>query len=91
MKHPHRRLIAVFLVVGSFYATVAISQESDVQQYSEAGQKALAIGDYSAAERAYEKLRDLEPQTAEVHAESRIDLFRARKIRRGDSGIPTRP
>ena len=67
--------MAVCLVVGIFYATVAIGQESDVQQYSEAGQKALAIGDYSAAERAYERLRDLEPQTAEVHANLGLIYF----------------
>ena len=77
--------MAVCLVVGSFYATVAIGQESDVQQYSEAGQKALAIGDYSAAERAYEKLRDLEPEIAEVHANLGLIYFEQGK---SDEAIP---
>ena len=54
---------------------MAIGQDSGVQQYSDAGQKALANGDYAAAERAYEKLRDLEPGVAEVHANLGLIYF----------------
>ena len=61
-----------------------------MQQYSDAGQKALANGDYSAAERAYEKLRDLEPGIAEVHANLGLIYFEQGKFDRGDPGIPTR-
>ena len=56
-----------------------------MQQYSDAGQKALANGDYAAAERAYEKLRDLEPGIAEVHANLGLIYFEGGKF---DQAIP---
>ena len=64
---------------------MAIGQDSGVQQYSDAGQKALANGDYAAAERAYEKLRDLEPGVAEVHANLGLIYFEEGKF---DQAIP---
>jgi tetratricopeptide (TPR) repeat protein len=39
-----------------------------LQKYSEAGERALAEHRYEDAETAYEKLRELSPATAEVHA-----------------------
>jgi tetratricopeptide (TPR) repeat protein len=76
----HNRLTAAWLLAGCLSASVAIGQESAVQQYSDAGQKALAIGDYPAAERAYEKLRDLQPGIAEVHANLGLIYFEERKF-----------
>ena len=62
-----------------------MGQDSGAQQYSDAGQKALANGDYAAAERAYEKLRDLEPGIAEVHANLGLIYFEEGKF---DQAIP---
>jgi tetratricopeptide (TPR) repeat protein len=58
-----------------FSALVAISQDPNVQRYSEAGQRALAAGNYAEAEQAYERLRDLEPRIAEVHANLGLIYF----------------
>jgi tetratricopeptide (TPR) repeat protein len=77
--------MAAWLLAGCLSAPIAIGQDSGVQQYSDAGQKALANGDYAAAERAYEKLRDLEPGIAEVHANLGLIYFEEGKF---DQAIP---
>jgi tetratricopeptide (TPR) repeat protein len=69
-------LVLAISISGPF----VVSQESEVQQYSEAGQKALASGNYAEAERAYEKLRDLEPGIAEIHANLGLIYFEERKF-----------
>ena len=51
-----------------------------VQRYSEAGQRALAEHRYKDAEQAYEKLRELSPQTAEVHAGLGLIYYQQRKF-----------
>jgi tetratricopeptide (TPR) repeat protein len=51
-----------------------------VEQYSAEGQRALAAGNYSAAEQALEKLRDLEPGVAEVHANLGLIYFQQGKF-----------
>lgn len=85
VKRPYKRVMAVWLLVGCFSVPVAFGQDAAVQQYSDAGQKALAIGDYVAAEQAYEKLRDLEPGIAEVHTNLGLIYFQQRKF---DQAIP---
>ncbi len=51
-----------------------------IEQYSEQGQRALAEGHYSEAEQAFEKLRELEPGVAEVHANLGVIYFQERKF-----------
>lgn len=58
----------------------AQSREGQIQSYSQRGQEALMEGRYSDAERAYEKLRDLEPQIAEIHANLGLIYFEERKF-----------
>jgi tetratricopeptide (TPR) repeat protein len=50
-----------------------------IAQYSQAGQSALAQGRYAEAESAFEKLRELEPTVAEVHANLGAIYFQERK------------
>jgi tetratricopeptide (TPR) repeat protein len=61
--------------------TDASDVPSDVQRYAEAGQNALARGHYEEAEKAYEKLRELEPGVAEVHANLGLIYFQERKFK----------
>jgi tetratricopeptide (TPR) repeat protein len=75
VKQINKKIVAALLVAVGLAATPVIAQESEVQQYSDAGQKALASGNYGEAERAYEKLRDLEPGIAEVHANLGLIYF----------------
>ena len=49
------------------------------QEYYEQGEKALAENRYADAEIAYEKLRQLSPETAEVHARLGLVYFQERK------------
>jgi predicted Zn-dependent protease len=56
-------------------------------QYFEAGQKALVAGRFEDAERSYEKLRDLEPRVAEVHANLGLVYFREGKYEQAVSEL----
>jgi tetratricopeptide (TPR) repeat protein len=80
-----KKLTLALFLAGSLCAPHANAQDSEVQQYSEAGQKALASGDFGEAERAYEKLRDLEPGVAEIHANLGLIYFEEGKF---DQAIP---
>jgi tetratricopeptide (TPR) repeat protein len=72
-------LIAILSVCGA--ATLAQTNPSSaVEKYSEEGQRALAQGRYGEAERAYEKLRELSPKIAEVHANLGLIYFNERKF-----------
>jgi len=76
---------AVFVVVCSPFA--ALSQdEAATQRYAEEGQSALAAGNYPVAERAFEKLRQLTPRMAEVHANLGLIYFQERKF---EQAVPT--
>jgi tetratricopeptide (TPR) repeat protein len=50
------------------------------EQLSAEGQRALADGNYPAAEQAFEKLRSLEPRVAEVHANLGLIYFQQGKF-----------
>jgi tetratricopeptide (TPR) repeat protein len=69
----------------SVFATAVVAQTNPslaVEKYSEEGQRALAQGRYDEAERAYEKLKELSPRTAEVHANLGLIYFNERKFDR---------
>ncbi len=51
-----------------------------IEKYSEQGQRALAQSNYAEAEKAFEKLRELEPGVAEVHANLGVIYFQERKF-----------
>jgi tetratricopeptide (TPR) repeat protein len=64
-------------------AAPGAAQSSDpelLQRYSELGQRALAEHRYGDAEVAYEKLRELAPGTAEVHAGLGMIYYQQRKF-----------
>jgi tetratricopeptide (TPR) repeat protein len=69
------------LLVISTCNLLAQSPESDSRHlYYEEGEKALAESRYGDAQRAYEKLRELAPSTAEVHARLGLIYFQERKF-----------
>jgi tetratricopeptide (TPR) repeat protein len=83
--HLHQKVAGTFLISVSFLAPRAPGQDSAAQRYSGEGQSALSSGDYAGAERAYEKLRELEPEIAEVHANLGLIYFEERKF---DQAVP---
>jgi tetratricopeptide (TPR) repeat protein len=79
-----RGTLILFLLCG--YAAAQAPNTDEVQRYAEEGQNALAQGQYGEAEKAYEKLRDLEPGMAEVHANLGLVYFQEKKF---DQSVPT--
>jgi tetratricopeptide (TPR) repeat protein len=74
-------LFALFVVAS------AEAQEPDaIQRYVDLGQSALAERRWADAAAAYEKLRELVPQTAEVHAQLGMVYFQLRDF---DRAVPT--
>ena len=77
----------ILLVVLVFAVSVAFAQDNDsAERIAEEGQSALAAGRYAEAERAFEKLRQLEPTMAEVHANLGLIYFQERKF---EQAVPT--
>src|SRR4029077_3540836 len=71
-----------------FVALSAFGQSSGgsaTERYAEEGQSALAAGRLDEAEKAYEKLRDLEPGVAEVHANLGMIYFQEGRF---DQAVP---
>jgi len=73
---------AVVVFVGLSVSSV-LAQSSDtsqVEKYADEGQRALAAQRYDEAEIAYEKLRELEPGMAEIHANLGLIYFQEGKF-----------
>jgi tetratricopeptide (TPR) repeat protein len=70
------RIIALLIFLGPIAA--AQSNSISAEQYSKEAQNALVAGKYDEAQHAYEKLRDLEPGIAEVHANLGLIYFHER-------------
>jgi tetratricopeptide (TPR) repeat protein len=56
------------------------SREETLQQYSEAGQQALAAGHYEEAETDFKKLLQIAPDMAEIHATLGLVYFQEKKF-----------
>jgi tetratricopeptide (TPR) repeat protein len=72
--------LLLWLLVSGFDLLAQSSDSDSLQQYYEEGERALAENRYGDAERAYEKLRQLAPGTAEVHARLGLIYFQERKF-----------
>lgn len=71
------------LVFGILLGSDLLAQRADpnqLQRYFEEGEKALAANRYAEAAAAYEKLRQLDPGTAEVHAKLGVIYFQQGKF-----------
>jgi len=67
----------------SLWASAAYCQSStdaQIERYSEEGQKALTEARYPDAERAFEKLRSLEPDVPEIYANLGLIYFQEKKF-----------
>ena len=76
----------IMIVVSSASSMAAQeSQEETLQQYSQAGQQALAAGHYDEAERDFKKLLKIDPDIAEIHATLGLVYFQEKKF---DQAVP---
>jgi tetratricopeptide (TPR) repeat protein len=83
-RHAFNWAVLVVLVLA---ASAACAQDTSlVERYAEEGESALAAGRYAEAEKAFEKLRQLEPGMAEVHANLGLIYFQERKF---EQAVPT--
>lgn len=73
------RWLGILALVCSCTCHAAAQSADAIEKYSEQGQRALAQGNYAEAETAFEKLRELEPGVAEVHANLGVIYFQERK------------
>ncbi|MBZ5653597.1 MAG: tetratricopeptide repeat protein, partial [Acidobacteriia bacterium] len=74
------RCLGIFLLMCGCAFHASAQSMDPVEKYSEQGQRALAQGNYAEAEAAFEKLRELEPGVAEVHANLGVIYFQERKF-----------
>jgi tetratricopeptide (TPR) repeat protein len=76
----------VVLVLSSVSSLAAQgSQDETLQQYSQAGQQALAAGHYDEAESDFKKLLEIDPNIAEIHATLGVVYFQEKKF---DQAVP---
>ena len=75
-----RWLAGLVLVCCSVYFRELRNPRTKSEKYSAEGQQALAQGNFAGAEAAFEKLRELEPGVAEVHANLGVIYFQERKF-----------
>ena len=75
----NRCLLGV-LLLGAIPGLGQSTRNDEVEHYSEAGQKALAAADYAGAQQSFEKLRELAPGVAEVHANLGLIYFQQGKF-----------
>jgi tetratricopeptide (TPR) repeat protein len=74
---------ALVLVLSALVGKSALAQSDDspsVEKYYEEGQRALARGQFQEAEKIFEKLRELSPGVAEVHANLGLIYFNEKKF-----------
>ncbi|HEX4485473.1 MAG TPA: tetratricopeptide repeat protein [Terriglobales bacterium] len=73
---PGILVLAVWLFASGAYG----QSDADIERYSREGQQALAEARYADAERAFEKLRDLEPDVPEIYANLGLVYFQEKKF-----------
>lgn len=71
-------VLLVLLLASSFLAGQDASEE-EAAGYAREGQRALAAGDYPAAQSSFEKLEKIAPNVAEVHASLAAIYFKERQ------------
>jgi tetratricopeptide (TPR) repeat protein len=75
----------VLLLLSSVTGAAQGTQEETMQQYSKAGQQALAAHHYDEAENDYKKLLQIDPDIAEIHATLGLVYFQEKKF---DQAVP---
>ena len=70
----------LFLFLSGFHVFGQLPGAAAIQRYFEEGERALAANRYAEAEKAYIKLRELDPGTAEIHAKLGVIYFQQGKF-----------
>jgi len=89
MVHSRVEVLLTAPAIVCILGSILLAQQDDaglVERYSREGLRALAEQRYPDAEKAYEKLRELEPEVAEVHANLGLVYFQEKKF---EQAVPT--
>jgi tetratricopeptide (TPR) repeat protein len=78
-------LVVMLLLSSAAAAAAQGSADETIQQYSKAGQQALAARHYDEAEADFKKLLQLDPDIAEIHATLGLVYFQEKKF---DEAVP---
>ena len=70
--------VSMLLCLSACTVQAQSSHQDEAAQYGEAGQQALAAGQYAVAQTNFEKLAKLEPGIAEVHATLAVIYYKQR-------------
>ena len=84
--NPACFLWALLLVLGGLSVGGNAQEKDSAERIAESGQSALAAGNYAEAEKAFERLRQLEPGIAEIHANLGLIYFQEKKF---EEAVPT--
>ncbi len=77
LLHTALRAIGILIVITAGTAWAQVGEDSSAQ-YADAGQRALAAGQYTEAQSDFEQLVKLHPEVAEVHATLAVIDFKLR-------------
>src|ERR1700692_4004317 len=77
--------LAMLAVSSASGLAAQASQDETLQQYSQAGQQALAAGHYDEAESDFKKVLQIDPNIAEMHATLGVVYFQEKKF---DQAVP---
>jgi tetratricopeptide (TPR) repeat protein len=83
MRNLAIKLAALVLVLSALEGKSALAQSNSpasVEKYYAEGQRALAQGQFQEAEKIFEKLRELSPGVAEIHANLGLIYFNEKKF-----------
>jgi tetratricopeptide (TPR) repeat protein len=89
MVHCDGKVLLTVPIILCLLGSSLLAQQPDtslVERYSQEGLRALTEQRYADAETAYEKLRELEPGIAEVHANLGLIYFQEKKF---EQAVPT--
>jgi predicted Zn-dependent protease len=82
MRRSLLRILSLLLAICCACTTFAYAQsehQKELSQYAQAGQRALAAGQYSEARTNFEQLAKLQPGIGEVHATLAVIYFKQRE------------
>jgi predicted Zn-dependent protease len=82
MHIPRKALVLVAVCCASMPGALPQTSQEDAARYAEAGQKALASGQYADALANFEQLEKIQPNIAEVHATLAAIYFKGRQYDR---------
>ena len=78
LRHTALGSLSILMVIAAGMALAQAAEDDSAQKYADAGQRALAMGQFTEAQSDFEQLAKLHPEVAEVHATLGLIDFKLR-------------